>query len=78
MRAKDITGQRFGRLTAIRWDGYTNAWQSMWLCRCDCGREVRVHKNNLMAGRVRSCGCLRRELMKKRWHDAAVGDKETE
>lgn len=64
MREKDITGCRFGRLTALYRDGYSNAWQSMWVCRCDCGKDVRVHKNNLMAGRVRSCGCLRRDLLR--------------
>lgn len=65
MKEIDITGRRFGRLTALYRDGYSNAWQSMWVCRCDCGKEVRVHKCNLMAGRVRSCGCIRHDLLKE-------------
>ena len=27
-----------------------------WLCRCDCGRELVVHGDDLRSGRVASCG----------------------
>ena len=59
---KDISGRRFGRLVAVRREGYSRTWQNTWLCRCDCGHYVVVLKNNLMAGRVNSCGCLRSEI----------------
>lgn len=72
MKEKDITGQRFGRLTALYRDGYSNGWQPMWVCRCDCGKEVRVDKGNLMRGRTRSCGCLRRDYLNQRFHGAAT------
>ena len=75
----DITGQRFGRLTAIRRDGIGECWQAMWLCRCDCGREVRVFKTNLLQGFTRSCGCLRSEVTTKRNHDkTTVGHTEAD
>jgi hypothetical protein len=75
----DITGRRFGRLTALYRDGYSNGWQLVWVCRCDCGKIVRVEKNNLTRGRTKSCGCLRRELIEKRHHDkATVGHTEAE
>lgn len=66
MREIDIAGRRFGRLTALRRDGIGDCWQSKWLCRCDCGREVSVFKNNLMRGRTRSCGCLRSDILIER------------
>ena len=66
MREIDITGRRFGRLTALYRDGWSNSWQSMWVCRCDCGKEVRVFKTNLMSGRSRSCGCLKSDLIAER------------
>ena len=47
MREIDITGRRFGRLTALYRDGWSNSWHAMWVCRCDCGNEVRVFKENL-------------------------------
>ena len=53
---KDITGQRFGKLTAIRYEG-----KSKWLCRCDCGQEAIVNQSKLSSGHTKSCGCLRRK-----------------
>lgn len=66
---KNLTGQRFGRLTVIgkaeRPDGYkaTNAW---WECRCDCGNTVRVISTSLRNGDSTSCGCYRSEYWKER------------
>lgn len=56
----DITGQRFGRLTVIRFlkPEEREDWRRQWLCRCDCGKEVQVNSNNLRSNRTRSCGCL--------------------
>lgn len=72
MRQVDITGQVFGRLTAIkraetRIDG-TSRYRSMWWVRCSCGTEKMVcldHLNNKSKG-VRSCGCLAVESLKTR------------
>jgi len=66
MKETDITGRRFGRLTALYRDGLSRSWQAIWVCRCDCGKEVRVCKNNLLSGRSRSCGCLKRDLLRER------------
>jgi len=71
MKEKDITGQRFGRLTALYRDGWSNGWQPVWVCRCDCGKEVRVEKGNLMRGRTKSCGCLHRDYLRRRFHGTA-------
>ena len=73
----DITGQRFGRLTAIRRDGVGMCWKPKWICRCDCGREVSVFKCNIITGKTRSCGCLRSETTTRMNHDkATVGHAE--
>ena len=55
-RAEDITGQRFGRLTAIR-QVESIKGKTCWLCKCDCGREKEIRTFYLRSGRVRSCGC---------------------
>lgn len=34
-----------------------------YLCRCDCGTEFIVLGSNLLAGRTKSCGCLKKERM---------------
>lgn len=59
---KDITGQRFGRLTAIepvRESADEPGQRKLWKCRCDCGNTKAVYYWNLMTGHTRSCGCLR-------------------
>lgn len=48
---KDLTGQKFGRLTVISYNGHRS-----WHCKCDCGRETDVVTDNLINGRTTSCG----------------------
>jgi len=60
-KIKDISGQKFGRLTAIEKIRTTDHYQSIWLCKCECGNETEVRLDGLTTGRVRSCGCLRDE-----------------
>ena len=57
-KLRDLTGQTFGRLTAIRPDGQNKHRQTFWICKCSCGKEVRVIGYNLTQGTTRSCGCL--------------------
>jgi len=59
----DRTSQRYGRLTALECVGRTKSREARWRCRCDCGVETVVPSNSLSAGRVRSCGCLMREVV---------------
>lgn len=61
----DITGQRFGRLTAISFIAYDGN-KSKWLCRCDCGCEKAVSSDRLRYGLTRSCGCHNTESRRKR------------
>lgn len=65
---KDLTGQRFGRLTVLRVE-YTPLKKSRrrdWICRCDCGKEIKTHAYLLESGRTQSCGCLRSEVLSSR------------
>lgn len=64
---KDISGQRFGRLLAIRKCGRNSSSEILWLCRCDCGREYIVSGTHLRRGVTRSCGCLKIEMLKERF-----------
>jgi len=61
----DITGIKFGRLTAIKKVGKSGS-HNLWLMKCDCGNEVilkrvQVTKNNP----TKSCGCLKKETLSK-------------
>lgn len=60
-KAKDLTGQRFGRLVAIENTGNKRGGRYLWKCICDCGNETLANTNNLSKGNTKSCGCLQRE-----------------
>ena len=65
---KDITGERFGKLTVVREAGRKQVGKNrcksiLWLCRCDCGNETTATTSNLRTGNIRSCGCLRLETL---------------
>ena len=53
--------QRFGRLLVLSEAGRTNCRHILWLCKCDCGTEVVVSGNQLVAGKTQSCGCYQRQ-----------------
>ena len=55
---KNLIGVRFSRLIAIAYCGY-NGHSTSWLCRCDCGKEVKISRSHLTGGHTQSCGCLR-------------------
>lgn len=58
-RVKDLTGQRFGRLTVIDYAGSNKHQKAIWNCLCDCGHETIVTGSLLLKGETQSCGCLR-------------------
>lgn len=62
----DLTGQRFGRLVALRVWKYHPTKGLRWLCQCDCGEKTLVASESLRKGKTRSCGCLRSELSAER------------
>jgi hypothetical protein len=64
----DITGQTFGRLTALRRVCPTEKkWLSSrspaWLWRCACGKEVILLKDHVKHGKRSSCGCKKEERL---------------
>lgn len=60
---KDISGVRFGRLTAL--ELVYKKPRYWWKCICDCGNEKLVTLNFLENGTVKSCGCYRKEFKNK-------------
>lgn len=59
-RAKDLTGQRFGKLTVLKRaprPDYATGLDAYWLCRCDCGKEKVIMGKSLRNGKTITCGC---------------------
>ena len=62
MKGHNISGMRFTRLTAIsRVKG-----KGVWICLCLCGKKKLVKASDLLARKVKSCGCFSRENSAKR------------
>ena len=66
----NLTGNRYGRLVVIApadpagRPGGSHRYR--WLCRCDCGNETIVAGDNLTSGHTQSCGCLKKDKLKKK------------
>lgn len=58
----DLTGKTFGKLVVIKRcedkisnkENHKNFVQ--WLCKCSCGKEIKVLSSNLITGNTQSCG----------------------
>lgn len=60
MNKKDITGVRYGNLTAL-YPTKKRKWNSVvWICKCDCGKYYECTVGQLNAGETISCGCVRK------------------
>ena len=57
MTAPDITGQRFGRLVAVKRLESDRRGAARWLCQCDCGGTSTPTAGSLRRGGAQSCGC---------------------
>lgn len=55
---KDMTGQKFGRLTVIKYAYSDKHHNAVWQCQCECGNIVEVRGDTLRNGNTKSCGCL--------------------
>ena len=62
---KDITSQKFGRLTAVKITGKNKQGHYVWLCKCECGNEKEISGTCLRRGATKSCGCLQKEMSAK-------------
>ena len=60
---KKILGHKFGLLTPIK--RINSKGISIYECKCDCGNVVKVEARHLLSGSVVSCGCKKKEDVKK-------------
>lgn len=62
---KDLKGYRFGKLLVKGRSGKkAKDGNPLWLCQCECGKEIETPKRRLINGGVRSCGCGKRPPLK--------------
>lgn len=64
-RPYDLSGRKFGRLTAVSMAQHRRRGRVLWVCRCVCGGTRIAGAGDLCGGRTQSCGCLVRETIVK-------------
>lgn len=64
-KARDLTGQVFGKLTAIRPVGRNRHDAIIWECQCACGNTTTAVSERMKRGKKVSCGCRRSEAAKE-------------
>lgn len=73
---KDLSGNRFSRLVVINRvqtpSHIKKSGRAYWLCRCDCGKEKIICSENLNSGKIKSCGCYKREMSSKPFGESAI------
>lgn len=59
MKADNLIGYKFGKLTVIKRGENSKTGKCRWICKCDCGKTKKkpVLGYDLKSGRTRSCGC---------------------
>lgn len=62
---KDITGERFGKLVALRPTNKRVGTNIVWEMKCDCGNITYVNTGNIGEGKrkTKSCGCFHKEVI---------------
>ncbi len=61
-KTKDITGNKYGRLTALENTFNKNKGGNyIWNFVCDCGNLFSSATGNILNGHTQSCGCLQQE-----------------
>lgn len=58
----NLTNEKFGKLTVLQY-AFTKNNQAFWQCLCECGNKKNVRTQDLRSGKVKSCGCLRKQLL---------------
>lgn len=58
MKRLEITGQKFNKLTAVKFDHVRSGKLSMWEFLCECGNLTIASAGQVKAGGTKSCGCL--------------------
>lgn len=70
-----LLGARFGKLSAVRGVPPDKNRKTMWECVCDCGKTKIIRGQDLIRGKVKSCGCIykisTRENIKKAYEASA-------
>lgn len=63
-----MIGKRYSRLVIVSVDG------KIWTYKCDCGTVKSGRSYDIIAGKIESCGCKKRDAIIKRNHENTTRD----
>ncbi len=66
VRRDPLEGNRFGRLVVLSCAGRDKNNNSLWDCKCDCGKRTTTRGFMLRSGRAKSCGCYHTDDLVRR------------
>ena len=66
MIRESIVGRVFGQLTVIELHDKDKNNQTRWKCKCACGFEPIIRRNDLVSGSSKSCGCSKKNNGRRR------------
>jgi hypothetical protein len=66
---KQLTGMRFGKVVVVKEYWKRRYGGVCWECKCDCGNKSIFPSSDLIRGRIKSCGCLKKENSEKAWEN---------
>lgn len=64
-KVPDISGQKFGRWTALHQVENGMGGEKRYLCRCQCGTEKILRRSSLVSGNSKSCGCFAKDVARQ-------------
>lgn len=70
----DLTGQKFGLLTAIKKGTVDKNGHQKWFFQCDCGNIKEIAATNVIQGYTTSCGCVHSKVCSEKGKDL-IGNK---
>lgn len=65
-KVKNLIGNEYNRLTVLSYSRKENN-KHLWMCECICGNIKELNSGDIKSNKVRSCGCLKEEELKKRF-----------
>jgi len=65
IKLEDLIGNKFGRLTVIKYIGKDKRHNPILECNCECGNVFAAISYNIARGATKSCGCLQKEIAKE-------------
>ena len=62
----DMAGKKYGKVTVLSYAGVSEDCRALWNCACECGKTFITRGKDLRQGKVKSCGCARRDHSSER------------